>query len=222
MSTRVSIVVTDEQLVARIVGGETAAFEVLMRRHNRGVFRAVRSILRDDTEAEDAMQQAYISAFTHLAGFAGSSKFSTWLMRIAINEALGRLRRARRFVRVEGGLPESPEQNLSPSPYESTPEQACSERELASMLERAIDALPERYRTVFMFRQIEGLSTSATAEIVGASFNTVKQRLHRARALIRKRLAVLVEGKLALAVAFDGRGVTVRATPPALSPAHGP
>jgi hypothetical protein len=73
-----------------------------------------------------------------------------------------------------------------------------------------------------MFRQIEGLSTSATAEIVGASFNTVKQRLHRARALIRKRLAVLVEGKLALAVAFDGRGVTVRATPPALSPAHGP
>jgi RNA polymerase sigma-70 factor (ECF subfamily) len=196
--------VTDEELVVRVVGGDTEAFALLMRRHNRKVFRAVRSILRDNSEAEDAVQQAYISAYTHIAGFAGSSKFSTWLVRIAINEALGRLRRARGLARVVGGVRESQEQAMSAPTRESTPEEACANRELAEILERAIDELPAMYRTVFMFRQVEGLSTAETAEILRTSSNTVKQRLHRARALLQERLVGFSEDQVPLAFAFDG------------------
>src|SRR5688572_1010104 len=112
--------ITDEELVRRVVAGETAVFEVLMRRHNRKVFRAVRSILRGSPEVEDVMQQAYISAFTHLGGFAGEAKFSTWLVRIAINEALGRVRRARRLMFVE----EIQEQAMSTPGNDSGPEKA--------------------------------------------------------------------------------------------------
>jgi RNA polymerase sigma-70 factor (ECF subfamily) len=194
---------TDEELVARVVGGETGAFELLMRRHNRKMFRAVRSILRQESEVEDAIQQAYVSAYTHLAGFAGTAKFSTWLLRIAINEALGRLRRARRLVPVDTQAA-SWEEAVSSHSDESTPEEVCSDRELASLVEQAIDALPELYRTVFMFRQVEGLSTSETAEILGTSPDTVKQRLHRARALIQARLAALSEPRVSVAFAFDG------------------
>jgi RNA polymerase sigma-70 factor, ECF subfamily len=196
--------VTDEDLVARVVGGDTAAFELLMRRHNRKVFRAVRSILRGNAEAEDAVQQAYISAYTHLADFAGTSKFSTWLVRIAINEALGRLRRARGLALVDAGVGESREQAMSAHTRDATPEEACSNRELAAILERAVDELPELYRTVFMLRQIEELSTSETAEILGTSADTVKQRLHRARGLLQERLLAFSEDTLPLAFAFDG------------------
>lgn len=195
---------TDEELVASVVGGEPAAFALLMRRHNRKVFRAVRSILRDDFEAEDAVQQAYVSAYTHLAAFAGGSKFSTWLVRIAINEALGRLRRARVRAFVDGSTDERQEQVMSAHTRDSTPEEACSNRELAAMLERAVDELPELYRTVFMLRQIEGLSTAETAEILGTSVVTVKQRLHRARSVLQEHVEDFSEDKLRLAYAFDG------------------
>jgi RNA polymerase sigma-70 factor (ECF subfamily) len=196
-------VASDEELIRRVVLGDTALFELLMRRHNRKVYRAVRAILRDSPDVEDVMQQAYVAAYTHLATFAGQAMFSTWLLRIAVNEALGRLRRARRAAVVERDLREEEERTM-PAARPSSPEQAYADRELAALVERAIDALPAMYRAVFMLRQVEGLSTDETAAVLGTSPDVVKTRLHRARALISERLAALAGEHLATAFPFDG------------------
>jgi RNA polymerase sigma-70 factor (ECF subfamily) len=170
----------DEEIVQKVLGGEVALFEVLMRRHNQRVYRTVRAILKDECEVEDAMQQSYVSAYCNLRQFAGSAKFSTWLTRIAINEALARARRAERFASSES-LPESTNgQSMDENPEENT-----SRHELASILERAIDALPELYRSAVVFREIEGLSTAEAAEVLGVTEEVVKTRLHRARQLMR-------------------------------------
>lgn len=171
---------TDEEIVRRIVEGETSLFEIVMRRYNQRVYRAVRAILRDDSEAEDAMQQAYLNAFTHLAQFAGDAKFSTWLTRIAINEALARLRRRR---------PEIPEESMNE--IESTapdPEQQASAAQIRDVLENEIAALPDSYRSVIILREVEGLSTGEAAECLSVSEDVVKQRLHRARTMLRDNL----------------------------------
>jgi RNA polymerase sigma-70 factor (ECF subfamily) len=191
---------TDEELVRRIIAGETALFEMLMRRHNRKVFRAVRSILRNSPEVEDVMQQAYISAYTHLGTFAGEAQFSTWLVRIAINEALGRKRRAQRLTFVE----EIQEHAMSTSTSHPGPEQAFADREIATLIESAVDTLPEMYREVFMLREIEGLSTQETADVLGCSADVVKTRLHRARALLSGRLTAVAREGLETAFSFDG------------------
>jgi RNA polymerase sigma-70 factor, ECF subfamily len=195
---------SDEELVRRITAGETALFEQVMRRHNRKMFRAVRSILRDSAEVEDVIQQAYLSAYTHLGSFAGNAKLSTWLLRIAVNEALGRLRRARRQHLVELRPDDGEEGAMSKSTTGMTPEQACSDRELASIIESAVDALPDRYRSVFMFRQIEGLSTAETAAVLEITPDVVKTRLHRARSLLHGRLAALGHDEMSSAFSFDG------------------
>lgn len=188
----------DEEIARRVLAGETALFEVLMRRHNQRVYRAIRALLRDEAEVEDAMQQTYLSAYLHLAEFAGSARLSTWLVRIAVNEALGRLRRGRRLV----ALAETVEGiDMTRTPPES-PEDTAERHELTGLLERAVDGLPEMYRAAFMLREVEGLSTAEAAEALGTSEDVVKTRLHRARALLHERLAALADSRRADLFAF--------------------
>ncbi len=179
---------SDEELARAVLSGRVELFELIMRRNNQRVYRAVRSLLRDEAEVEDAMQQAYVSAFAHLAQFGGGSKLSTWLVRIAINEALGRLRKQKRFVVLEGG--EGAEEELES--HEPTPEVEVQNREIGAALSKAVDELPEIYRSVFMLREIEGMSSDDAAEALSVTVDVVKTRLHRAKALLQKRLQHLV------------------------------
>jgi RNA polymerase sigma-70 factor (ECF subfamily) len=169
--------VTDEEIVRRVLGGETELFEAIVRRYNQRLFRAARAILRDDEMAEDVMQEAYLRAFTKLDQFAGQAKFSTWLTKIAVYDALGRLRR----MKSQEELPESMHNS-------DNPERAAYGRELESAIEQAVDALPPMYRSVFVLRQLEEMSVAETAECLGVTEESVKTRLHRARALLRGHL----------------------------------
>jgi RNA polymerase sigma-70 factor (ECF subfamily) len=175
---------TDEELVRRIVGGDAALFEILMRRHNQRIYRAVRAVLRADDDAEDVMQQAYLNAYQHLHQFAGDAQFSTWLTRIAVNEALGRRRkRSRALDQGTADVDISLVESETPDP-----EQQASNSELRDVMEREVAALPDTFRVVVVMRDVEGLSTSETAECLGISEDLVKQRLHRARAMLRENL----------------------------------
>jgi RNA polymerase sigma-70 factor (ECF subfamily) len=174
---------SDEAIVVRVVAGETAAFETLVRRHNRRVFRAVRAILKTDDEAEDVMQEAYVSAFAHLAAFGGRARFSTWLVRIAVHEALRRLRQGKRLVSMD-------ETQLEEEPMATTrdPEGAASDLELRKLLEDAVDTLPVGFRAVFVMRAVEGMSVGEIAEALDIPEETVRTRHHRARGLLRSGL----------------------------------
>jgi RNA polymerase sigma-70 factor, ECF subfamily len=172
----------DEDIVARVLAGETALFELLMRRHNPRIFRTVRAILRHDEECEDVMQQTYISAFLHLGQFHGSARFSTWLTRIAINEALRQGRSATR------DLAPATDQRTEETASSPSPEHVAYARELAAILELAVDTLPLPYRLVFALREIEGLSTAETAASLEINEETVKTRLHRAKVRLRAHL----------------------------------
>jgi RNA polymerase sigma-70 factor (ECF subfamily) len=188
---------TDEELAGRVSEGETALFEVLMRRHNARVYRAVRALLKDEDEVEDVMQQAYVLAFTHLEQFKGSAKFSTWLIRIAVNEALLRLRKRSRWVSIEGGAGEDPEKSMKLVERKTPdPERRAIDRELVRLLEVAIDALAPIYRTVLVLREVDGLSTGETAEVLSVSEDVVRTRLHRARVLVREELEARLGGQL--------------------------
>lgn len=199
ITARVPGSIDDEAIVQRVLAGEVALFELLMRRHNQRIYRTIRSILRDeDGEVEEAMQQAYVSAWLHLGQFTGGARFSTWLTRIAINEALARRRKERRFVALDGGSIAEEAPSGAPGP-----EEQVARRELVALVERAIDSLPEAGRSVLVLREVEGLSTAETAEILGVSEDAVKQRLHRARELLRARLDEEAEGALAAAWSFE-------------------
>lgn len=194
---------TDEEIALRVREGETALFEVLMRRYNQRVYRTVRAILREEAEVEDVMQQAYVLAFTHLSQFEGSARFSTWLIRIAVNEALRRLRQRHRLVAL-GEDSEAPEDGMKLlERNEPNPEQQAFGRELGRFLEVTVDELPDLYRTVFMLREVERLSTAETAEALSVTEEVVKTRLHRAKALMRERLEARLEGQLGEVFAFQ-------------------
>lgn len=179
---------TDEAVVRRVLAGEASLYEVLMRRHNQRVYRAARAILRDDAEAEDVMQDAWVRAYAHLADFDGRARFSTWLTRIAVHEALARLRKRRRQESFDamGGDDEM-------STSDPTPEQSASGRELGVLLDGALDALPESFRTVFVLRAIEEMSTAETAACLDIPEDTVKTRLHRARGALQRALLSRLE-----------------------------
>jgi RNA polymerase sigma-70 factor (ECF subfamily) len=177
---------TDEEVVGQVLAGQTALFEVLMRRHNERVYRAVRAILRDDREAEDVMQQAYVSAYVHLRQFNGHARFSTWLTRIAINEALARIRRSRRYEPLDEGSPHA--EAFMTSDADLDPERRAASGELRALLESAIDGLADGSREVFVLRQVEGMSTAEVADVLGVSEDVVKTRLSRARAALRRHL----------------------------------
>jgi RNA polymerase sigma-70 factor (ECF subfamily) len=177
---------SDEDVVRQVLAGETAMFELLMRRYNERVYRAARSIVRDEHEAEDVMQQAYVNAFVHLHQFSGMARFSTWLTRIVVNESLARVRRQGRYRPLRGDA-DSPESTGPRDPVES-PERLAMTRELRTHLESAIYTLPDGIREVFVLRAVEGLSTSEAAACLGVSDDVVKTRLVRARAALRRVL----------------------------------
>ncbi|HYG99096.1 MAG TPA: RNA polymerase sigma factor [Terriglobales bacterium] len=179
---------TDEELVKRVLAGEVALYELLMRRYNQRLFRVSVAILKDSAEAEDAMQEAYVRAYQHLGQWEGRAKFSTWLTRIAVHEALARAERRRRYLDVNTA--EDSEQPMSRASGPS-PEEQVSERELHKLLETVILGIPQAYRTVLMMRDVEEMSTSEVAGILQLTEENVKVRLFRARAMARKRLFAL-------------------------------
>lgn len=174
---------SDEEIVGRVLAGEPALFEVLMRRHNQRVHRVARAILRDDAEVDDVLQDAYLAAYRSLARFERRARFSTWLTRIAANHALDRRRRRARTAALD---PAAAAGLASALPDD--PEQQRTAHELARLVERAIDALPESHRLVYVLRQVQGLGTGEVAACLGIEPGTVKTRLHRARALLREAL----------------------------------
>ena len=176
----------DGEVIRQVLHGNTAMFELLMRRYNERVYRAARAIVRDEQEAEDVMQQTYVNAFTHLRQFNGSSQFSTWLTRIAINEALARVRRQNRYEVFDDEL-SGIEPFASRNPSEN-PERQAFTTELRELLEWAIDTLPDGAREVFVLREVEGLSTADVAECLGVTTDVVKTRLSRGRAALRRVL----------------------------------
>ena len=185
---------SDDEVVRLVLAGDEALFEALMRRYNQRLFRVARAVLKDDAEAEDVMQHAYVQAYAHLAQFEGRARFSTWLTRIALYEALARVRRSRR---TPGG-PDPEETVRSPGP---NPEEQASNSEARALLESTIAGLPPAYRAVFVLRDVEGMDTAETAECLEVSADVVKTRLHRARALLRQ--ALLQRAGVATASAFS-------------------
>jgi RNA polymerase sigma-70 factor (ECF subfamily) len=178
----------DEDVVKRVLAGETALYEVIMRRYNQRLYRVARSILRNDEDAEDVMQAAYVSAYQHLNQFAGEAKFSTWLTKIAVYEALGRLRRQGRTENLDSVLDSDRHVMARMTSDTPDPERQAYDHELRVVLEGAIDSLPEIYRMVFVLRSVEGLSVAETAGCLDIGEEAVKTRLHRARSLLRKDL----------------------------------
>jgi RNA polymerase sigma-70 factor (ECF subfamily) len=178
----------DEDVVKRVLGGETALYEILMRRYNQRLYRVARSILRNDGDAEDVMQEAYVRAYEHLNQFAGQAKFSTWLTKIAVYEALGRLRRQGRTENLDSVLDSDRHVMARMTSDTRDPERQAYDHELRIVLEGAIDSLPETYRLVFMLRAVEGMSVAETAGCLDIGVEAVKTRLHRARSLLRKDL----------------------------------
>jgi RNA polymerase sigma-70 factor (ECF subfamily) len=188
---------TDDAVVARVLAGAHEAFEVLMRRHNQRVFRAARAVLRDEAEAEDVAQDAWVRAYTHLRQFGGRSSFATWLTRIAIHESLARRRRRGRHTSLD-------EHTATLCAHTPAPDEALGTRQVAKAIETAIDTLPARYRTVFVLRDVEGLDTAETAACLDVPEATVKTRLHRARGLLRSHLDATLDVAADRVFAFDG------------------
>ncbi len=183
---------TDEEIIDRVRRGDIDSFELVMRRYNQRIYRTVRAILREEDETTDAMQEAYVNAFSHLADFSGRARFSTWLTRIAVHEALGRLRKRKRLEPLEET---DSEDVLMASPV-SGPENRASDGELRVLLEHAVDALPEAFRTTFVLRSIEQLSVAETAEVLRIPEETVKTRHHRARERLQHALTERVGSAL--------------------------
>ncbi len=185
---------SDPDLAARVASKDTAAFEALMRRYNGRLFRVARAILKDDAEAEDALQEAYLTAYAKIAGFRGEATLSTWLTRIVINEALGRLRRRKRdgvVVPFSGATQtDQDEEAVTVRDDQSdSPETATLRAELRRLLERRIDELPVAFRTVFLLREVEEMTAAETALCLSIPEATVRTRLFRARALLRDSLS---------------------------------
>ena len=194
---------SDTEIVGRVKAGDTALYEIIMRRYNQRLYRVARAILRDDAETEDVIQDAYVRAYEHLDQFEGRALFSTWLTRIAVHEALSRLRLRNRNQQLDDvGHEEHTDMNrieVSPDPEES-----ASRAELSRLLEEALLELPEQYRTVIVLRDVEGLSTSETAAALDLTEENVKIRLHRGRAAARGHIVERVGANASNAFSFMG------------------
>ena len=197
----------DATLAARAADGDSAAFGHIMRRHNRLLFRTARSMLRSDAEAEDALQEAYLRAWRALGSFRSEARLSTWLVRIVINEALGRLRRRGAQVLAFDATIDladtSTEDGMEDNP-DDRPDRAAMRSELRTLMETRIDALPEAFRTVFVLRAVEEMSVEEVSAALGMPEATVRTRFFRARGLLREGLARDVDHSMADAFSFDG------------------
>jgi RNA polymerase sigma-70 factor, ECF subfamily len=199
---------SDLELVEAALARDGEAFRTIMRTHNQRLYRIARGILRNDSEAEDVVQEAYVNAFAHLDTFRGDSALATWLSRIVMNEALRRLRRNRNAGTFPASPEIAPKAELIRFPLNSSsddPERTMAQRQILHLVERATDNLPDTYRTVFVARVIEGLSIEETAELLSVRPQTVKTRLHRARQLVRKQLDEQIGPLILNAFPFAGR-----------------
>jgi RNA polymerase sigma-70 factor, ECF subfamily len=187
-------------LLDRARGGDDAAFEQLMRRYNQRLYRVARSVVQDGAEAEDVVQQAFVSAFVNAEQFAGRSGVTAWLTRITLNEALGRMRHKKRAVADPALDPDWRNGGLMPR----DPEDQVSRRELVSLLEAAIDRLPESYRVVYILRDVEDLEGNEVAECLGITPESVRVRLHRARSILRDGLYSLAGSRARDVFSFAG------------------
>ena len=201
----------DPGLVQQVQRGNTAAFGVLMRRYNRRLYRTARAILKDDTAAEDALQEGYVAAYRHIGEFRGDAQITTWLTRIVVNQALQALRKVRREQVVvlfdERANERADEQADATAAADSSfagPEKAMLRSEMRRLIERKIDELPEGYRTVFMLREVEDMSVEETAAALGIPAATVRSRLFRAKARLREALAQEMDMATQDVFGFDG------------------
>lgn len=198
----------DHELAARAAAGDGAAFTIVMRRHNRLLFRAARSILKDDFDAEDALQEAYLRAWRSIDGFRAEAKLSTWLTRIVINESLARLRRGRgaQVIPLDNTSElghEPMEERMADDP-DRQPDRVLMRAELRRLMEVGIDCLPDAFRTVFILRAVEEMSVEDVAAALDLPEATVRTRLFRARGLLRERLARDIDLAMSDAFSFDG------------------
>jgi RNA polymerase sigma-70 factor (ECF subfamily) len=199
---------SDESLVGLTRGRDEAAVRAITKRYNRRLFRIARSILRNDAEAEDVVQETYVRAFTGLDLFRGDAAFGTWITRIAMNEALGRLRRRRPTVDWDtygANRHQAEIINFPASAANSDPEREMAQGEIRAVLENAIDELPDAFRVVFVARIVEGMSIEETADLFGLRPETVKTRLHRARLLLRTELDKQLGPALTSSFPFGGQ-----------------
>ena len=194
---------SDEEVVSRILTGEIALFEVIMRRYNQRLYRVARAILRNDGDAEDVVQDAYVRAYEHLAQFAGKAAFSTWLTRIAVHEALARKRRNGRLEELEAVQNKDDSSSILKSSVPN-PESQSAQTQTRQLLEEAIETLPSDYRTVVVLRDVEEMNVAETAAILEVSEALVKTRLHRAHAMLRKELFTRGQGRVADLYPFLG------------------
>lgn len=200
---------TDSEVVARVLSGECALFELLMRRYNQRLYRVARGILRNNQEAEDALQNGYIRAFQSLAQFRGPNGFGAWIARIVSNEALMTLRKKRISLVPLDEDREASSGAINGLPgagiEHHTPERAMRESEITRLLEAAIDTLPDAYRTTFILREVEQLSVAETADVLQICPATVKTRVHRARQLLQGAISRDLEDVLGASFGFAGR-----------------
>jgi RNA polymerase sigma-70 factor (ECF subfamily) len=200
---------SDTSLVRQIVAGDEAAFTLLMRRYNQTLYRTARSILKDDAEAEDAVQEAYMLAYRGMPGFRGDAKLSSWLVRIVVNESIARARKRTRraeVIRLDGeshaDLEASGTHMNESTPEE--PERAALQAEARRLLEAKIDKLPDAFRTVFVLRALEEMTVEETAASLGIAEATVRTRYFRARSLLREALAREIDFAFDKAFSFAG------------------
>lgn len=200
---------SDAELVSLARQGDEPAIRAIVQRHNQRLFRTARAVIRSDWEAEDIVQAAYIKAFTNLATFRGEAELSTWLTRITLNEALGRVHARKNTT----GLEEIDMQTTSrggevlqfPSSLSATdPETELSRSQARHLLEQAVDELPDEFRTVFVLRDVEGMSTDEAASYLGIRPETAKTRLHRARKMMRQSIEKRLSGAFSALFPFDG------------------
>jgi len=195
----------DEEVVQRVLAGDTALFEIVMRRYNQRLYRLLKIILQNDSEAEDVMQDAYVRAYEHLYQFAGKAAFSTWLTRIAIHEALARKRRRERIQELDA-LQETKGDFMSILKSSAPdPEQETAQKQVHDLLDSSIQALPESYRVIVVLRDVEEMDVAETAGALGVSEAVVKTRLHRAHAMLRRELHAQARGRFADLYPFAGK-----------------
>lgn len=196
----------DEALVRRALASDGDAVRTIIRTHNQRLYRLARSVVRNDFDAEEVLQEAYVAAFSHLGSFRGEASLATWLSRIVINEALGRLRKKKREPAAAVSSGDRGQAEVIRFPAGSAdPERTMAQRQILQLVENAMDELPDLYRTVFVARVIEGLTIEETATLLDLRPETVKTRLHRARTLVRKRLDAQIGPVLMDAFPFAGR-----------------
>lgn len=205
---QIAVEADESELVRQAQARQSDAVRTIIKRYNRRLYRLARAILRNDADAEEALQEAYLHAFAAIGGFRGEASLATWLSRITVNEALGQLRRRRHRARLHDALARPDQACIIPFPRAASagdPERSMAQRQILELVEQASDNLPEGYRVVFVARVVEGLSVQETADALDLQPATVKTRLHRARALIRKELEAQIGPLLLEAFPFAGR-----------------